>query len=340
MSSATQLTTFSDLYTDLQNRVRVTTGVTATQTQAQRYINIALQDMHLGFDYKFPWAERQARLLTRVQYSTGTVTITQGSAALTGAGTLWTTADAFGTANVRANGKIRIAGGLSPYVVQSVGGAGAITLSSKFTEADAAAQTYIYYEDEYDLATDFLRPVDAQQFSDQMPIDLISRTEFRRRYPANANPQNQIAVACIIDYAPSGNTTPVRRVKFHPPPSIALTIPYTYITSNLAVSSAGVGAANLSADTDEPIIPLRYRHALLYHALYHWYRDKKDDARMDAAKGEYTDILIRIASDVEVGGVRPQIRPRVAAYANKARRPWSGGSSRRYDINGKFDRME
>lgn len=340
MSSTSQLTDFSDLYTDLQNRVRVTTGVTATQAQAQRYINIALQDMHLGFDYKFPWAERQARLLTRAQYSTGTVTITQGSATLTGTSTLWTTTDVFGVANARANGKIRIGGGLTPYVVQAVGGAGTITLSSKFTEADATAQTYVYYEDEYDLATDFLRTVDAQQFSDQMPIDLLSRTEFRRRYPANSAPQSQIRVASIIDYAPSGNTTPIRRVKFHPPPSQALTIPYTYITANLAVSSAGVGAANLSASSDEPIVPLRYRHAIVFHALYHWYRDKKDDARMEAAKGEYTDIMIRIANDVEVGGVRPQIRPRVAAYANRAQRPWSGRGGRRYDINGKFDRME
>jgi hypothetical protein len=48
VSSTSQLTTFSDIYTDLQNRVRVTTSVTATETQAKRYINIALQDMHLG----------------------------------------------------------------------------------------------------------------------------------------------------------------------------------------------------------------------------------------------------------------------------------------------------
>ena len=48
MSATSQLTTFSDLYTDLQNRVRVTTGVTATENQAKRYINIALHDLHLG----------------------------------------------------------------------------------------------------------------------------------------------------------------------------------------------------------------------------------------------------------------------------------------------------
>ncbi len=54
MSSTSQVTTFEDLYTDLMNRVRVTTSVAATLEQAKRYINIALQDIHLGFDYKLP----------------------------------------------------------------------------------------------------------------------------------------------------------------------------------------------------------------------------------------------------------------------------------------------
>lgn len=340
MSSTTQVTTFSDLYTDLLNRIRADTSQTATVTQAKRYINIALHDMHMGFDYRFPWAERSARLLVRAQYSTGTVSIDRGSTTLTGSSTVWTTTDDFGVANARANGKIRIAGSLTPYVVQTVGGAGSITLSSKFTEDDVAAgATYVYYEDEYDLASDFLRPVDMQRFSDQVPIDLLSRTEFRRRYPTNSTPSRP-SVATIIDSAPSGNTTPVRRVRFHPPPSTSLTIPYTYITANLAVSSAGVAAANLSSDSDEPIVPLRYRHAIVFHALYHWYRDKSDDTRTDQAKGEYTDIMLRISSDVEVGATRPQIRPRVSGYMRRAKSPWSGSRGGRYDINGRFDRME
>lgn len=339
MSTTSQVTTFSDLYGDLINRVRITSGVTATDNVAKRFINMALQDMHLGFDYKFPWAERSAFITTQAQYTTGTVTITKGSQSLTGASTAWNTANSFSVKNMRANGKIRIAGATNPYTISAVSSDTAATVSTPFTETSASASTYVYYEDVYDLESDFLRPIDAQRFSDDVPIDLISRTEFRRRYPANAVP-GRPSVACIVDYAPSGNTTPIRRVRFHQPPDTNYTIPYSYITSNLAVSTLGVAAANLSADADEPIIPLRYRHALVFWALYHWYRDKKDDARSDQAKGEYTDVMLRVVQDVEVGGVRPQIRPRVSAYASRARRPWTGRGSRRYDINGRFDRME
>jgi hypothetical protein len=339
MSATSQVTTFSDLYTDLQNRVRATTSVTATENQAKRYVNIALHDMHIGFDYRFPWAERSAVLRTRPQYSTGTLTATKGSASITGSSTAWNTADDFSITNVRANGKIRIAGAIDPYTVLSVSTETSATLTSVFVETTTSGATYVYYEDEYDLASDFLRPVDAQRFSDQMSIDLIGRTEFRRRYPANSTP-GRPTVATIIDSAPSGNTTPIRRVRLHPAPSTTIRIPYTYITGNLAVSSAGVAAANLSSDTDEPIVPLRYRHAIVFGALYHWYRDKKDDARTDAAKQEYIDLVMRMAGDMEVGAVRPQIRPRVQGYVRRAKRPYSGGAGRRYDVGGRFDRME
>lgn len=336
MSSTSQLTTFQDIYLDLENRCRITTGITASENQAKRYVNIALQDMHLGTDYKFPWAERHANLVTQAQYVTGTATATLGSTTLTGASTAWNTANSFSVNNMRANGKIRIAGSNSPYTIQTVSSDTAAVLTSKFTETTQTAQTYVYYEDEYDLATDFLRPVDMQQFSDQLSIGLVSRTEFRQRYPNNAVPGRPF-VACIVDYAPSGNTTPIRRVKLHQPPSVNMTIPYNYITNQLVVSSAGVGQTGFSADSDEPIVPLRYRHAIVFHALYSWYRDKKDDARSQEAKAEYTDIMVRILSDSEVGGIRPMIRPRVSTYARSAQRPWSGSTGARYVTGTRFD---
>ena len=320
MSTSTQFTTFADLYNGLTTAVRIPSA-DPSDTIAKRLINTALHDMHIGFDYRVPWAERQARLILRASYTTGTVTITQGSTTLTGDSTAWTTTDAFSVANARANGRVTIDGGRVPYIVSSVGGATSITLTSKFTEDDVTDGSYVYFEDEYDLASDFLRPIDAQSFSDECEIHLIGRKEFRERYPVNVIP-GRPTVASIIDYAPSGNTTPIRRVKFHQPPSTAMTVPYTYVTSNLAVSSAGAAAANLSDDSDEPIVPLRYRHAIFYHALYSWYRDRKDDSRSQEAKAEFTDIMLRIAADFEVGANRPRIQPRVSHYYQRARRPW------------------
>jgi len=343
VSSTTQLTTFLDLYTDLQNRVRVATGQTTTQTQAQRYINIALQDIALGFDYKMPWLERHAFIQARGPYTTGTITISQGSTSLVGASTLWNTADAFGVKNALDTGKLTIAGGLEVYEVAYAGVTSdtAITLKSPYTVSGGqAAASYIYFDDEYALASDFLRPIDYQIFAPALNINLIGRNEFRNRYPRR-NIQGRPRVCCIIDDAFRGNTTPVRRVVFYPYPDTWYTIPYAYISSNLAVTSTGTEQAQLVNDTDEPKMPLRYRHCIVFHALNHWYRDKKDDARADAAKAEYTDIMLRIAADQEIGApTHARLQPRTGAYTGVARHPYLRRGGRTVSINNTFDRFE
>ena len=336
MSTSQQVQTFADLYTALEQAVRVTTGVSATEQQAKRAINVALHDMHLGVDYKLPWAERRAVIRTQDDYTTGTVTTTKGSTAVTGASTAWNTNNDFTVKNARANGKIVFSGSRTVYIVSAVGSDTSITLTEKFTETSLSAATYTYFEDEYDLASDFLRPIDMQRFSLETSIDLISRTQFRMRYPVNST-LGRPSVATLLDFAPSGNTTPIRRVRFAPPPNDFYQIPYTYVTGNLAVSSSGTAAANLSSDTDEPIVPLRYRHAILYHALAAWYRDKKDDTRSQEAKAEYVDIMSRIMMDTEVGAPRPQLRPRLSGYVNSAQRPYSRGGGKR-GARGRFDR--
>jgi len=411
MSSTTTPTDFSDLYVDLQNRTREQTGVTATENQAKRYINIALHDMHIGTAENFPWAERSAILITHPKYTTGTLAATEGSPTLTGTGTAWNTSNAQGVANMRAGGKVTVSGAFDVFEISSVSGDTTATLTSNFsgpktsgditaisgdgatvtvtstahglavgqnfvidgttsyngadtvasvstdsfTYADAATgaetptaatwtarsvsgSSYTYFEDEYTLASDFLRPIDQRQFSDSIPIELISRTEFRRRWPRNSTP-GRPKVATIVDKSFGSDTTPVRKIRFHNPPDEAYNIPYSYVTSNLAVTLAGVEQTQLSADTDEPIVPLRYRHAIVFHALYHWYRDKKNDDRRQEAKGEYDQLLTRIANDTEIGARHASIRPRRGAYVRRAKRPWSSGSGR-YDLDNRFDRFE
>lgn len=340
MSATSQLTDFSDLFTDLLERVRADTSITATVTQAKRYINIALQDMHIGFDYTFYWSERRAVLVTQPQFTTGTLTITQGSTTITGVGTTWNTNNDFGVANMRVGGKIRINGGPEVYEITAVASDTSATIGSQFTPEDVSAVDYLYFEDEYALATDFLRPIDQQLFSTGMPIELIDRQYFRRRFVRNHIP-GRPRVATILDLPASGNTTPVRKIRLHRPPNEAFTIPYSYITSNLVITSTGTPAAALVNDTDEPIVALRYRHAIVFHALYHWYRDKRDDDRSQEAKTEYVELVSRIAQDTDLGSKRMRLRPNISAYRSKARRPYRGrGSARRFSLDNRFDRFE
>ncbi|MCI0557604.1 MAG: hypothetical protein MN733_03855, partial [Nitrososphaera sp.] len=126
-----------------------------------------------------------------------------------------------------------------------------------------------------------------------------------------------------------------------PYPSTTMLIPYSYITSNLAVSSSGTEAAQLSSDTDEPNMPRGYRHLIVLQALYLWYRDKKDDARMQSAQSDYVDAVGRVVGDTEFGvPKRATIAPRNRSYEQYARHPYTGDSGRRYSHNNSFDYFE
>lgn len=136
-----------------------------------------------------------------------------------------------------------------------------------------------------------------------------------------------------------GGSTPLRRIQFHSAPSTALLIPYSYITRYLAMDANGNRFEQMRADTDEPIVPHRFRTAIVLRGVYWWYRDRLDDARSGEVLQEYDSWVGRMAGDNEIGDVKPKFRPNMTPYKRRAKRPWSG-SGRRFDINGRFDRME
>jgi hypothetical protein len=339
MGTTTQVRTFSDLFTDLLNRVREGTTSTPTVDQAKRYVNVGLQDMHIGYGERFPWAERKGRLTTQPPYQVGTVAIAKGSTTLVGTGTLWSTANTFGANNVRTTGHVVISGSTDIYDVAAVASDGSLTLASKFVSTDVTGASYIYFEDEYDLDPDFLRPLDAQFFDDQRSVRIIDRMRFRREYPRNSQTGKPIA-ACIVDRAFVANTIPVRRAQLFRVPDQAYSLPYSFVTNKLAVSSAGVAQESLVADADEPIVPFQYRHAIVMHALYNWYRDKKDDNRSSEVKSEFVDLILRISGDTEIGERRPVIQPSMGGYRRRSRQPYRHGSGNGYTTGDRFDRME
>src|SRR5574341_607982 len=338
MSSTTQPTDFSDLFTELLNRTRSNTTATAVINQATRYINMALYDLVLGFEYQMPWLERNAIILTHAPYTTGTVSISVGSSTLTGASTLWNTANAYSQNNTTTRGKLLL-GGATIYTISAVGGDTAITLNEKYIGSAAlSASQYTYFEDEYTLAADFLRPIDYRTFSTAYNIKIVVRNEFRRVNP-RPNQAGTPRYATLLDKPFAGNTTPVKYVQFYPYPATTMHIPYAYITSNLVVSSTGVEAAQLSANTDEPNLPKGMRYLIVLKALEMWYRDKKDDARTESVKQEYQDTLLRVVQATDLGQpLKAQRDPMVSRYERYARKPYSGvASGRRYSHDNSFD---
>ena len=272
-------------------------------------------------------------LITHAPYTTGTVSITAAArTTVTGASTLWNTAvTGFGFNNARIGGKMVFSGLSEIYDVSAVGSDTAITLANRYTGAALSGASYTYFEDEYALAADFARPVDLSMFSTDARIPLIGPIKFRQLVPRNDN-RSKPKIATLIQLVFATTTAPRYRVVLSPVPDDEYSIPYWYVTTNLAMSSSGVEQAGLSAAGDEPIVPLRYRYGIVLHALYHWYRDRKDDPRSQEVKAEYTEFMQRAIGDFKTGDDRPRL---VVTRQGRA-----SGRRGRFDVGGRWDSLE
>ena len=335
MSSTSQVTDFQDLYTDVLQKARENTGLTSLVAIAKGYVNTALQHM-LAMD-EFEWGKRWGEVITNPSYTTGTISISKGSSTLTGSSTLWTTTNEFGIANVRITGKIKLSSEV--YEISSVNSPTSITLASKYTQDDlASGSSYEYFEDEYAVATDFEKPILTQNIQGDIQIPIISTHDFNRRYVRNdftGNPR----IATFQDRTFSGSTARVQRLVLNPAPSKAYTIRYRYVTSNIAVSSSGTEQTALSSDSDEPIVPLRYREAISLYALYLWMLYRKDDQRSQSAKASFDEMVDIVRADYGAPMPRPRlhITKPVPQYGYRGR----GGryGRRRFQTGSEFDEM-
>lgn len=336
MASTSTPATFSELYTDVLNRARSDTGTTSTN-YAKRYVNMANHDLHI--QQNWPWAERRTFLQTHGDYATGTVSIALATrTTVTGDSTLWNTAvTGMGFNNARAGGKMTFAGATDVYTVSSVSDDTTITLTDRWVGDTAlSAESYSYFEDEAALASDFWRLIDARIFSGDFGIEVIPRQDFYRRYPRNST-LGRPTTCTLLELGPSGSVSGRPRVLLHPAPDQVYNIPYRYITTSLAVSSAGAGQSDLSADTDEPIVPLRYRHVLVLYALSIFLRDVKHDTEgAQLAAGEYADLVKRMANDTIPERDHPVLLPSKSRYLVGTAGP-RVRSPRRYQTGTEFD---
>lgn len=343
MAATDSPATLSELRTHFLEMLKEITGNSATNTIADRYLNDSLQAIHQ--DEKWPWQERAATLRTDPAYTTGTVAVTPATSvtAVTGTSTAWTTNNQWGVANARVNYKMTLGSRGDVHRISAVGSATSITLDSATPYTGTSAITgsgYAIFNDEYALETDFADVIDTRFFDQARTIHLISPQEFYLRYPRNSH-RAAPRYASLIRLAPSGNATVRVRLVLGPAPDIAYLIPYRYYTSLYAVSSGGTAQANLSAAGDEPIVPLRFRRALVTKGVALWLKTRGNRLETADRLDVETAGILAAARIGEVGGPaqpRPRLIPRVGAYWAHARRPYVT-TARRLTTGSRWDQL-
>jgi hypothetical protein len=97
----------------------------------------------------WPWNYAETNVLIPPAYSIGTVNVTDQQATVTGAGTTWVTSW-YGR-------RIRFGNSNLDYVVQSIGGAGTLTLAQPVNlGANVVNATYTMYQDTYTYPSDYI----------------------------------------------------------------------------------------------------------------------------------------------------------------------------------------
>lgn len=324
--------TLSELRTDFLEKAKEVTGVSAVNTIADRFLNQALHDMHLE---RWWWAERRSTIRTFDQYTTGTVDVAVTSLTtrrtVTGTSTAWATANSFGDNNAQANMKMTLGATGVVHLISSVDSDTQITLDSTtpYMGDDALDDSgYTIFQDEYSLQSDFDDVVDVRFFDEDRRIELHGPKEFYRRFSRNSVLQAPVW-ATLIELGPSGSTALRRRVVFGPAPDKQYVIPYRYYTTNLAVSSSGTGAANMSATTDEPIVPRRWRQGIVFKALALWLGSRQKTLEFAPYwENQYTTLMLRARQAHGPADDRPRFAPAIRGYMEHARRPWSAPTRR------------
>tara|TARA_R110000851_G_scaffold74597_1_gene164479 strand:- start:2225 stop:3286 length:1062 start_codon:yes stop_codon:yes gene_type:complete len=353
MSSTSQFTTFSDLYNGLLKATRTDGGNTATVEQAKRYINTAHADMHVGFAEKVPWAIRDHSVTSRTFASilgtiaTSTIHSTPPVGGVTEHEYTINNEDLIDIPTRTKMVAVTSAAGFSdgregtvvqtdstPEDPQALNG-----YSNTFDDVYQVGDIVRFYQDDINMPLDFMRLAGNQIKIGSRDLELIGRVAFRHQFAGRVELGRPFAATLIDSWDHSENGLDQRKIRLFPIPDVAERIYITYVTKDIVVGAGGLNQELMSADGDVPIMPIRYRHAIFFHALYHWYRDRKDDTRSQEAKAEYIEIMSRIVNDTESGQSHMSIRPNTNAYRRKASRPYHRRGGTRYDF-GSFDRLQ
>lgn len=216
-----------------------TTAGSETDTSLKRYVNLFGRRLWTSR----PWRERRAELVvaTVAPYSTGTASITEGTAALTGSGTTWTGFEAR---------KFALGYSEPIYRVSSVGGATAITLARNYLEGDVSGGTYVIYQDEYDLtsAVDSVTSATLLYNSRWGEIAVVPQTQMDAEAAVGATSGKPLAV-CLV----TSTTAGTRRIRFSPVPDDTYAVVVKYLKA----------WTDLSGDSDVPSIPQNAEYLLL-----------------------------------------------------------------------------
>jgi hypothetical protein len=189
-------------FLDIQNQIVTISNVTQQTDLIKKSVNIALMRIAEYFEWPF-YMVANGVINTTAPYSTGTCTVTNGSASIVGTGTLWTSA--------MVGRKFRFFNDQAYYRIKTVNSSTSITLSTPYQgSTNSSGSTYIVYKDEYRLAPDVDTYKTIVQIENQIAMASTPPATFDRFFPSPysySHPTIEIMEGTKLDTYSSGTVS-------------------------------------------------------------------------------------------------------------------------------------
>jgi hypothetical protein len=231
-----------DNYGNLKTAVLDKIGISDSDVSdvVAQALNDVLQEICQA--YNFSWLYGESSFITTAPYETGTIEATEGTTAITGSSTVWTSG--------MADRKLRCED--ATYVISSASTT-SITLKTNYAGDGGSGLTYKIYQDEYSMDSDVEDVISCRQENNPQRIDKKD-LEYMDRYYPQRDSFGYPSIYSQIGYDSNGYL----KIATYSIPNQARNIYYRYKKR----------VTEMSASTDTPIIPLRYRWVLAKGALY------------------------------------------------------------------------
>lgn len=255
---------FSVMQTEVFAQVSLDASNTTNQSNVQRWLNIAQQDI-VG---RWPWTFlRGEEFVTTVpDYTTGTVSVSSGGTVVTGVGTTFASGVADGTY------KIQFAGALDWYPITARGSGTSLTIGTAYAPStNASAVTYTIRRMLYPLSSACDRIIDMK--NNNTPVKMF---ETDMRTLDSVSPDLEAVNNSYAYVAWSTNTTATS-----PYYQNIMIQPYPFPSDQrLFWVKTLLRVTDMSSGTDVSVIPVKWHHIIVYgaNALAWMYKGDKEKA--------------------------------------------------------------
>jgi hypothetical protein len=228
---------FTQIVEDVMLEMRESSTDTTVKKKYKRRVNdIYVREIPSKFEWD--WLRSLGTLSLQAAYKTGTVTVVNGSASITGSGTTWTSAMSEMKFSVPSTNEV--------YTFTRTGNTTG-TISPVYQGASGSDLGYVIFQDTYALASDYSRATNVPGFyydysTGRPTLDWYDDTKWYKYYTTQTSQFPKAWREC-----PTRSSMGLYQVQIQPPVDTARIVSYEYIKALPEMSDFSTGTASTTA---------------------------------------------------------------------------------------------